>query len=79
MIEQSFVNAQVEREGSLSLHLLHKMMLDTARGLCYLHTKGPLPVIHRDLKEDNLFVYCGPDGCLHTVKIADVGLSKVLA
>ncbi len=61
----------------MSPHLLHKMMLDTARGLCYLHTKLPAPVIHRDLKEDNLFVYCSADGSVHTVKIADVGLSKV--
>uniref|UniRef100_A0A0D9XNC6 non-specific serine/threonine protein kinase n=1 Tax=Leersia perrieri TaxID=77586 RepID=A0A0D9XNC6_9ORYZ len=43
------------------------------RGLAYLHGRHP-PVIHRDLKCDNIFV----NGNLGQVKIGDLGLAAVL-
>ncbi|KAL6278286.1 hypothetical protein ACE6H2_021887 [Prunus campanulata] len=43
------------------------------RGLAYLHKLDP-PVIHRDLKCDNIFV----NGHLGQVKIGDLGLAAVL-
>ncbi|KAG8089265.1 hypothetical protein GUJ93_ZPchr0011g28296 [Zizania palustris] len=43
------------------------------RGLAYLHSRQP-PVIHRDLKCDNIFV----NGHLGQVKIGDLGLAAVL-
>ena len=42
-------------------------------GLLYLHTLDP-PVIHRDLKCDNIFV----NGNQGEVKIGDLGLSTIL-
>lgn len=42
-------------------------------GLAYLHGHGP-PVIHRDLKCDNIFV----NGHLGQVKIGDLGLAAIL-
>ncbi|KAL5550644.1 hypothetical protein UlMin_000820 [Ulmus minor] len=42
-------------------------------GLCYLHGHDP-PVIHRDLKCDNIFV----NGHLGQVKIGDLGLAAIL-
>ena len=43
-------------------------------GLVYLHNHKPLPVIHRDLKLDNIF--CFMDGGKLIVKIGDVGLAR---
>ncbi|CAN6467313.1 unnamed protein product [Victoria cruziana] len=43
------------------------------RGLVYLHSHDP-PVIHRDLKCDNIFV----NGHLGEVKIGDLGLAAIL-
>ncbi|KAJ8429302.1 hypothetical protein Cgig2_027671 [Carnegiea gigantea] len=43
------------------------------RGLVYLHSRDP-PVIHRDLKCDNIFV----NGHLGQVKIGDLGLAAIL-
>lgn len=43
------------------------------RGLLYLHSHNP-PVIHRDLKCDNIFV----NGNQGEVKIGDLGLAAVL-
>lgn len=42
-------------------------------GLIYLHGHDP-PVIHRDLKCDNIFV----NGHLGQVKIGDLGLAAIL-
>jgi len=47
--------------------------LDAAQGLRYLHEHKPQPVVHRDLKPQNLLV----DGSGH-VKISDFGLAKVV-
>ncbi|KAF1883758.1 hypothetical protein Lal_00012675 [Lupinus albus] len=43
------------------------------RGLCYLHSHSP-PIIHRDLKCDNIFV----NGNNGHVKIGDLGLAIVM-
>lgn len=43
------------------------------KGLNYLHSQNP-PVIHRDLKCDNIFV----NGNTGEVKIGDLGLATVL-
>lgn len=43
------------------------------KGLLYLHSHNP-PVIHRDLKCDNIFV----NGNQGEVKIGDLGLAAVL-
>lgn len=43
------------------------------RGLDYLHSQNP-PVIHRDLKCDNIFV----NGNQGEVKIGDLGLATIL-
>ena len=42
------------------------------RGLHFLHTRTP-PIIHRDLKCDNIFIY----GTTGMVKIGDLGLATL--
>jgi len=42
------------------------------KGLHFLHTRSP-PVIHRDLKCDNIFI----TGTTGTVKIGDLGLATL--
>jgi len=56
----------------LPFNIKVKMALDVARGIEYLHTRDP-PLIHRDLKSDNLLV----DEDL-TIKIGDFGISTRL-
>jgi serine/threonine-protein kinase CTR1 len=45
-------------------------MLDTAKGMLYLHARNP-PIIHRDLKSPNLLI----DTSWH-VKVSDFNLSR---
>jgi len=56
----------------MDFDLLKRMMLDTAKGMNYLHKSDPI-VIHRDLKSHNLLVDEN-----WKVKVCDFGLSKIL-
>ncbi len=68
---------QVESSGGLSLQLLYKMLLDTARGLYYMHTNPPFAVIHCDVKECNILVFCSDDDRLSSVKIGGFSCAQV--
>uniref|UniRef100_A0ACD5Y798 Uncharacterized protein n=1 Tax=Avena sativa TaxID=4498 RepID=A0ACD5Y798_AVESA len=57
----------------VSLRAVRGWARQILRGLAYLHGHDP-PVIHRDLKCDNVFV----NGHQGTVKIGDLGLAAVL-
>ena len=35
-----------------------KLLSDVARGMNFLHRKRPTPIIHRDLKTDNVLLHC---------------------
>lgn len=46
-----------ERETDLDYSLLLRMLLDSARGMNFLHSNNP-PIVHRDLKvRKNLYEY----------------------
>ena len=50
-----------------------KIALDTARGVAYLHELADPPVVHRDIKSNNVLL----DNHLNA-KVADFGLSKLM-
>ena len=58
-------------EYSLDWSLLFRMLLDSARGMNFLHSMSP-PIIHRDLKSLNLLVDAD-----WRCKVSDFGLSKL--
>eukprot|EP00899_Mesostigma_viride_P008674 jgi/Mesvir1/17808/Mv12910-RA.1 len=58
----------------LDLKAVKKWSRQILLGLKYLHSHNP-PIIHRDLKCDNIFV----NGNQGTVKIGDLGLSTILS
>lgn len=57
----------------VDLRALKKWSRQILEGLFYLHSHNP-PVIHRDLKCDNIFV----NGNQGEVKIGDLGLAAIL-
>lgn len=58
---------------NVDLRALKKWSRQILEGLLYLHSHDP-PVIHRDLKCDNIFV----NGNQGEVKIGDLGLAAIL-
>ena len=52
--------------------ILKSWCLQILKGLEFLHSRHP-PIIHRDLKCDNIFV----NGTIGYLKIGDLGLAKL--
>lgn len=51
-----------------------RMLLPAFRGVAAAHDHG---VVHRDLKPDNIFITCDPDGTRREAKVLDFGISKL--
>jgi WNK lysine deficient protein kinase len=62
-----------KKHKSVDLKAVKNWARQILRGLDYLHGQNP-PVIHRDLKCDNIFV----NGNQGEVKIGDLGLATVM-
>ena len=60
----------LERE-ELTLQMKYCILLDVAKGVCYLHGKRP-PIVHRDLTANNVLL---TSSC--TAKITDLGVSRL--
>ena len=59
-----------DADNKLTPRRIHKILVECARGMSYLHSFRP-PIVHRDLKSHNLLV-----DNFWNVKVADFGLSR---
>ena len=60
----------LERE-ELPLQMKYSVLVDVAKGLCYLHGKRP-PIVHRDLTANNVLLTSS-----YSAKISDLGVSRL--
>ena len=60
----------LERE-ELPLQMKYSILVDVAKGLCYLHGKRP-PIVHRDLTANNVLLTSS-----YSAKISDLGVSRL--
>ena len=60
----------LEKE-ELPLQMKYSILLDIAKGVCYLHGKRP-PIVHRDLTANNVLLTSS-----YTAKISDLGVSRL--
>ena len=69
---RSYVRQFKNTPESLSTRVIKSWCRQIISALQYLHSRSP-PIIHRDLKCDNIFIY-GANG---SIKIGDMGLAKL--
>ena len=69
----SFVKAQ-DPHNLPSLSVMMNILIGSAKGMEYLHTREPLPVLHRDIKSDNILLTKELEP-----RIADLGEARALA
>ena len=62
----------LETTPNLPLDVKNSILLDTARGLLYLHSQSP-PIIHRDLTARNVLL-----NSAMVAKIADLGVARIV-
>ena len=72
LLEKNVFFRYIKRFRKISLKLLANWSRQILKGLYFLHTRSP-PVLHRDLKCDNLFI----NGQTGEVKIGDLGLATL--
>ncbi|KAL6986468.1 non-specific serine,threonine protein kinase [Sarracenia purpurea var. burkii] len=77
MITELFTSGSLrqyrKKHKSVDMKAIKNWARQILRGLCYLHSHTP-PIIHRDLKCDNIFV----NGNHGEVKIGDLGLATIM-
>lgn len=68
----SLVCSYIKRFKTINMKVLKNWCRQILQGLSFLHSRTP-PVIHRDLKCDNIFI----TGTTGSVKIGDLGLATL--
>ena len=61
----------VKKIKNIKLKVIKRWCKEILEGLIYLHEQKPHPIIHRDLKCDNIFINCSTG----EIRIGDLGLS----
>ncbi|OQV25051.1 Serine/threonine-protein kinase WNK1 [Hypsibius exemplaris] len=72
LLASGTLRTYLKRFNKVNIKILKSWCRQILRGLNYLHSRDP-PVIHRDLKCDNIFVL----GTTGSVKIGDLGLATL--
>ena len=57
-----------------SMEILMKILIGSAKGLTYLHATEPMPILHRDIKSENVLLTNDFEA-----RIADLGEARVMA
>ncbi len=75
VIEKLMTNLDdlLENTPNIPLGLNNAILVDIARGLIYLHSRQPSPVIHRDLSAKNILL-----NSALVAKISDLGNSRIV-
>ncbi|XP_047318050.1 LRR receptor-like serine/threonine-protein kinase RGI1 [Impatiens glandulifera] len=69
----SFLHERCNRNRPLEWELRYKILLGAAQGLAYLHHDCVPPIVHRDIKANNILI-----GLEYEPYIADFGLAKLV-
>lgn len=70
-IEGTTLNALIEEQGALDEITAKSIMLKLSKAIRYLHSMKPAPIIHKDIKPDNIIITCD-----NIPVIIDFGISR---
>ncbi|KAJ0693401.1 putative protein kinase WNK-NRBP family [Helianthus annuus] len=73
MFTSGTLRQYMQKHRRVNIHAIKHWCRQILKGLVYLHSHDP-PVIHQDLKCDNIFI----NGNHGEVKISDLGLAAIL-
>ena len=71
MITGGSLRQYIKKYGQPRLKVIKGWCKEILQGLCYLHSLEPHPIIHRDIKCDNIFI----NAASGEIRIGDLGLS----
>jgi len=71
------INKRNNQKNSFSLSEICGYIFQISKGLHYLHTL-PTPIVHRDIKSENVFITLNTEGNVQFLKIGDFDTSKYL-
>ena len=74
MITGGTLRAYIKKNKITKMRVIKQYCIEILNGLCYLHEHEPKPIIHRDLKCDNIFINSNNVD----IRIGDLGLSTPL-
>jgi WNK lysine deficient protein kinase len=74
MITGGTLREYIKRNNITKLRVIKQYCIEILNGLCYLHEHEPKPIIHRDLKCENIFINANT----LDIRIGDLGLSTPL-
>ncbi len=74
---RTFLEQRAWQRSQLGYHEIKLISLDVARGLSYLHSKTPCPVIHRDISSANVLLWI-ENGAVKRAKISDYGSANFM-
>ena len=57
-----------------NFEVVMKILIGSAKGLAYLHATEPMPILHRDIKSENILLTDDYDA-----RVADLGEARVMA
>ncbi len=74
---RKFLEQQAQEKSQRKEPEVKLISLDVARGLTYLHSKKPYPIIHRDVSSANVLL-CIENGSVRRAKVSDYGSANFM-
>jgi serine/threonine protein kinase len=78
MALRTLMEKHANKRSLLNDEQVQLISLDVARGLSYLHSKKPNPIIHRDVSSANVLLSIDENGVVRRAKISDYGSANFL-
>ena len=77
MTLRTLLEQRAREKSRMEYQEIKSISLDVARGLNYLHSKKPNPIIHRDVSSANVLLWI-ENGAVRRAKVSDYGAANFM-